>query len=70
MIKEDPIVRFDTEPGKQMQVDWAVFKRGKERLSAFIATLGYSRASYVEFVTDERLSTLLQSTMSQQFLKY
>lgn len=59
-IKDEPIVRFETEPGKQMQVDWAVFQRGKERLSAFIATLGYSRASYVEFVNDERLPTLLQ----------
>ncbi len=28
-------------------------------LSAFIATLGYSRASYVEFVTDEKLDTLI-----------
>jgi hypothetical protein len=26
----------------------------------FIATLGWSRAAYVEFVTDERLTTLFQ----------
>ena len=26
---------------------------------AFIATLGHSRASYVEFVTDERVETLM-----------
>ncbi len=60
VIKEEPIIRFETEPVQQMQVDWACFARGKERLSAFIATLGYSRASYVEFVTDETLGTLLQ----------
>ena len=49
-----PIVRFETAPGEQMQVDWAVIRRGTNRLSVFVATLGWSRASYVEFVTDER----------------
>ncbi len=55
-----PVERFETAPGQQMQVDWAEFCRGKARLAAFVATLGYSRASYVEFVTDEKLATLLQ----------
>lgn len=53
-----PIVRFETEPGHQMQVDWVEFRR--ERLSAFVATLGYSRATYVEYVTNERIETLVQ----------
>lgn len=55
----EPVVRFETPPGQQMQCDWVVFRRGKTQLSAFVATLGFSRASYVEFVTDERLETLL-----------
>jgi transposase len=55
----EPVVRFETPAGQQMQCDWIVFRRGKLPLSAFVATLGYSRASYVEFVTDERLDTLL-----------
>jgi len=59
IAQESSIIRFETNPGKQMQVDWAEFRKGKNRLSAFIATLGYSRASYVEFVTDEKLETLL-----------
>jgi len=59
VTEAEPLRRFETEPGEQMQVDWAVFRRGQDRLSAFIATLGHSRASYVEFVTDERLDTLL-----------
>ena len=46
------IIRFETEPGEQMQVDWAVIRRGSNRLSVFVATLGWSRASYVEFVAD------------------
>jgi len=59
VAKEEEMIRFETEPGKQMQVDWAEFRKGKEQLAAFVATLGYSRTSYVEFVTDEKLSTLL-----------
>jgi transposase len=54
-----PIIRFETEPGEQMQVDWAVIRRSTNRLSVFVATLGWSRASYVEFVTDERVETLI-----------
>jgi transposase len=42
-----------------MQVDFATIRRGRDRLSVFIATLGWSRATYIEFVTDERLETLL-----------
>ena len=57
---KDPVVRFETMPGEQMQVDWCVFRRGKSPLSAFVATLGYSRACYVEFVTNERFETLKQ----------
>lgn len=58
-VKEEPLIRFETAPGEQMQVDWVVFKRGKESLSAFVATLGFSRASYVEFANNERLETFL-----------
>jgi transposase len=46
------------QAGKQMQVDWAVFRRGPSPLSAFVAILGYSRYCYVEFVTNERFETL------------
>jgi transposase len=57
MRPEEPLVRFETEPGRQLQVDWIEFRR--ERLSAFVATLGWSRASFIEYVTDERLETLV-----------
>lgn len=47
-------VRFETEPGEQAQVDWGHFglidHRGHQRrLYAFVMTLGWSRAMYVEF---------------------
>jgi transposase len=57
----EPVIRFETGPGEQMQVDWAVIRRGENRLSVFVATLGWSRASYVEFVTDERVETLIEA---------
>ena len=50
----DPLVRFETEPGQQMQVDFTIIRRGKQPLKAFVATLGYSRASFVCFFDNER----------------
>lgn len=55
---EDPVVRFETKPGEQLQVDWGEFRQGRDPLAAFVATLGYSRYSYVEFVTDKTIETL------------
>jgi transposase len=46
-----PAVRFETEPGHQMQADWASVGCGADKLSVFIATLGWSRTAYVEFAT-------------------
>jgi transposase len=59
VIEPEPLIRFETDPGRQMQADFATIRRGRDRLAVFIATLGWSRAAYVEFVTDERLATLL-----------
>jgi transposase len=59
VAKPEPLIRFETEPGRQMQADFATIRRGRDRLAVFIATLGWRRAVYVEFVTDERLETLL-----------
>jgi len=56
-----PIIRFETGPGEQLPVDWAVIRRGGNRLSVFVATLGWSQSSYVEFVSDERLETLIEA---------
>lgn len=58
VLKPDPVVRFETPPGEQMQADFTVIRRGREPLLAFVATLGYSRASFVRFTTDETAETL------------
>ncbi|MGA1276752.1 MAG: IS21 family transposase [Gemmobacter sp.] len=55
----EPVVRFETEPGRQMQADWASVGRGGDKLKVFIATLGWSRAAYVEFCDDEKVETLI-----------
>jgi transposase len=55
----EPVVRFETTPGEQMQVDWVEFRHGRNPLYAFCATLGYSRMSFVEFVTDMKVETLI-----------
>jgi transposase len=54
-----PVVRFETEPGKQIQVDFASFRYGDIKLYAFAALLGFSRSLYVEFVQNQQLDTLL-----------
>ena len=56
-----PIVRFETAPGDQLQIDFVVFRRGEHPLRAFTASLGYSRMSYVEFVDNERVETWIAS---------
>ena len=51
--QEEELIRFETNPGVQMQVDWIEFP--KDNLSAFVATMGYSRASYVKTVSKQQL---------------
>lgn len=55
----DPIVRFETEPGRQMQCDFVVFRRGANPLYAFTATLGFSRWRWARFAANEKAQTLI-----------
>jgi transposase len=55
----EPVVRFETAMGEQLQVDWVEFRKGSAPLHAFCATLGFSRASYVEFVSNMKVETLI-----------
>jgi transposase len=52
--KAQATVRYETAPGEQAQVDWGHFglleHHGRQhRLYAFVMTLGWSRAMYIEF---------------------
>lgn len=53
MIPE-PVIRFETLPGQQMQIDFTIIRRGKRPLKAFVATLSYLRAAFVKFFDNER----------------
>jgi len=63
-LNQQAVLRFETEPGQQAQVDWKEFGRclvdGREvKLYAFVMVLGYSRMPFVYFTTDMHQSTLL-----------
>ena len=57
-IEPEPVVRFETAPGQQMQADFTTIRRGRDPLLALVATLGYSRASFVKFTESEDVATL------------
>ena len=59
----EPLVRFETAPGEQLQFDWAIFRRGRKPLVAFVATLGYSRMGFLRFADNARIETLLGDLM-------
>ena len=58
-ISNDPVVRFETEPGEQMQVDWTTMRWGKSPIYGFVATMGYSRQTFIYFTNNMESSTLV-----------
>jgi len=61
---EDAVVRFETLPGEQLQVDWGEatidYDNGKTRKEYFFAArMTYSRYTYVELREDMKLETLI-----------
>jgi transposase len=59
-VRPDPVVRFETAPGEQLQADFTYVRKGKDPLLAFVATLGFSRATFVRFTADEAATTLVE----------
>jgi transposase len=58
------VIRFETEPGRQAQVDWKeagtwLIEGVPRKVYAFVLLLGYSRRAFVRFTTDMKLPTLL-----------
>jgi transposase len=57
--------RFETEPGRQAQMDWAscgtIWHQGRRRrLSLFTLVLGYSRVIWARFVVSEKRPVLME----------
>ena len=68
-VKEEEVrrvvERFETEPGRQAQVDWAscgtiLHKGRRRRLSLLVVVLGHSRVIWARFVVSERRPVLLE----------
>ena len=63
--RQKAVVRFETLPGQQAQVDWAGGFGALEvdgvqrRLSCFSMVLGFSRCQYIEFTFSQKLAEFL-----------
>ncbi len=62
-LNREAVIRFETLPGKQAQVDWKEFGKqivdgSEQKLYAFVMTLGYSRRSFICFTLSMKQSVL------------
>lgn len=55
----EPIVRYESAPGQQTQMDWGEYRLDGRKVYAFVGLLGASRHVYVEYVESMRVATLL-----------
>ncbi len=63
-VPEEPVVRFETPPGHQGQVDFAHFRLPWGKRYALIVVLGYSRLMWIQFYARQTMRTLMRGLES------
>ena len=65
---QQPVIRYETAPGEQMQIDWGEFLYERDgtrrKLFGFAAVLGYSRMRFVIFAKRCDTPTLLRGLLA------
>lgn len=62
--REEPVIRFETPPGKQAQVDFADFKFPWGKRYALLVVLGYSRLLWVRYFPRKSTAALYEGLES------